>query len=165
MEGPDWFETRAPAHPDWVRTRAMTSFRSGKDVRAVVVDDLAGLVWAAKAFARTVARRLARRDDRVVDVMAKDRRTGKVFVDWSQNDAGKSTITPYSLRGLWYPTVSTPVTWDEVGAAAAAHDLGRLVFLAEDVPPRLDRIGDPFAPVLTGAQSLPDLPDRPDRPA
>jgi bifunctional non-homologous end joining protein LigD len=57
------------------------------------------------------------------------RRTGKVFVDWSQNDAGKSTIAPYSLRGLWYPTVSTPVTWDEVAAAVAAQDLGHLVFL------------------------------------
>jgi bifunctional non-homologous end joining protein LigD len=236
VDGPDWFETRAPAHPDWVRTQAMTSFRSGKDVHAVVVDDFAGLAWAAnaaaielhpylaraedlhrptvvvfdldpgppadmldavrvaltlrselddlglesypktsggkglhvyvplatahdfgatKAFARTVARRLAERDDRVVDVMTVARRTGKVFVDWSQNDAGKSTIAPYSLRGLWYPTASTPVTWDEVAAAVAAQDLGHLVFLAGDIPSRLDRIGDPFAPVVTRVQSLP----------
>jgi bifunctional non-homologous end joining protein LigD len=60
VEGPDWFETRAPEHPDWVRTQAMTSFRSGKDVHAVVVDDLAGLVWAANAAAIELQPYLAR---------------------------------------------------------------------------------------------------------
>jgi bifunctional non-homologous end joining protein LigD len=109
-----------------------------------------------KAFARAAARHLTdRHPDGVVDVMARARRRGKVFVDWSQNDAGKSTIAPYSLRGLWYPTASVPVTWDEVEAVAATGRADALVFLPGDVAARLDRMGDLFAPVLTLTRSLP----------
>jgi bifunctional non-homologous end joining protein LigD len=237
VDGEHWFETRAPAHPSWVHTQHMYTFRSGKDVHAPVIDSLPALVWAAntaaielhpylatiddlrhptvvvfdldpgppatvvdaarvaltlrhllealglaalpktsggaglhvyvplnaphtyddtKSFARSVARHLTHRaPDRVVDVMARARRPGKVFVDWSQNDAGKSTIAPYSLRGLWYPTVSMPVTWDEIDSAASTGRTDPLVFLADDVMPRLDRMGDLFEPALTLTQSLP----------
>ncbi|MCU1680523.1 MAG: ATP-dependent ligase clustered with Ku protein LigD, partial [Amycolatopsis sp.] len=52
--------------------------------------------------------------DLVVSKMAKALREGKVFVDWSQNNPSKNTVAPYSLRGREHPTVSTPVTWNEV---------------------------------------------------
>jgi bifunctional non-homologous end joining protein LigD len=77
-----------------------------------------------------------------------------VFIDWSQNDQGKSTIVPYSLRGFPLPTVSTPVRWEEVENAAASGDTRHLTFLAVDAL-RRSRSGDHFAPVLTTRQRLP----------
>jgi len=77
-----------------------------------------------------------------------------VFVDWGQNDAGKSTVAPYSLRGFEVPTVSTPLTWDEVEQAAGSGDTGGLTFLPTDVVRRLED-GDLFEPVLTVEQALP----------
>lgn len=104
----------------------------------------------ARPFARAVARVLTADDPgRVTDVMARRARTGKVFVDWSQNDAGKSTVAPYSLRGRERPVVSTPVTWDEVSAAEP------LAFGPHEVLQRLDAVGDLFAPVATLRQELP----------
>lgn len=90
---------------------------------------------------------------RVTTVMAKVERPGKVFVDWSQNAHHKTTIAPYSLRARHDPTVSTPVTWDEVGQCAA--DGIELRFEAADVLARVDVHGDLFAPVLTLEQRLP----------
>lgn len=69
-------------------------------------------------------------------VMAKAQRTGRVFIDWSQNNPAKTTIAPYSLRGRDHPTVSTPVTWDEV---RACRHVNHLTFTADDV---LDRVGE-----------------------
>jgi bifunctional non-homologous end joining protein LigD len=77
-----------------------------------------------------------------------------VFVDWSQNDAGKSTVAPCSLRGYGVPTVSTPLTWDEVSRAAEG-DVRHLPITPADALTRLDRLGDQFAPVLTLEQRLP----------
>jgi bifunctional non-homologous end joining protein LigD len=85
----------------------------------------------------------------VVATMAKQRRGGKVFVDWAQNHLTKTTVAAYSLRAMPTPTVSTPVTWDEVEDARTAADL---TFTAAEV---LDREGDPFAPVATLQQELP----------
>src|SRR5205814_9311334 len=100
-----------------------------------------------KRFARAAARELQMRDpDRITDVMSKRHRTGKVFIDWSQNDAGKSTIAPYSLRGLAYPTVSMPVTRDEIEYAVQAGDVRSLVFLSEDGRSSPERPGDLLAP-------------------
>ena len=65
-----------------------------------------------------------------------------MFVDWSQNNAAKTTVAPYSLRARPEPTVSTPVTWDEVESCRAAEDLG---FTAPDVLARLSKHGDLFA--------------------
>jgi bifunctional non-homologous end joining protein LigD len=236
VDGPHWYETRAPAHPAWVRTVTLHMHRTGKVFDVVVVDDLPSLVWAAqiaaielhpylgaapdldrpefvvfdldpgppagmvescrvaacirevlagvglrswpktsggfgihvyvplhtpvtyertKAFARSVARLLERdRPDEVTSLMPTVHRTGKVFVDWSQNDAGKSTVAPYSLRGWEVPMVSTPVTWDEVDAVAAGADPRTLVFLPDEARRRAAD-GDLFAPVLTTAQVLP----------
>jgi bifunctional non-homologous end joining protein LigD len=110
---------------------------------------------ATKTFARAVAELLREHDPGgITTVMARRARHGKVFVDWSQNDAGKSTVAPYSLRGYPIPTVSMPVTWDEV-ARAADGDAGCLPVTPVDAASRLDRFGDLFAPVLTVRQRLP----------
>ncbi|HEX7277909.1 MAG TPA: hypothetical protein VF244_11085, partial [Acidimicrobiales bacterium] len=90
--------------------------------------------------------------------MKKELRKGKVFVDWSQNDEHKTTISIYSLRARPQPTVSTPVTWDEVAAAADSGDADRLVFDAPAVLDRLAEHGDLFAPVLELEQHLPAPP-------
>ncbi len=90
---------------------------------------------------------------RVTTVMAKVERPGKVFVDWSQNAHHKTTIAPYSLRARHDPTVSTPVTWDEVERCAA--DGVELRFEAADVLERVAEHGDLFADVLTLEQHLP----------
>ncbi|MDP8936327.1 MAG: non-homologous end-joining DNA ligase [Actinomycetota bacterium] len=236
VDGVHWYETRAPAHPPWVRTVTFRMRRTGKVFDVCVVDDLPSLVWAAqmaaielhpflgtvcdlerpatmvfdldpgfpatlvdccrvalrirdvlaglgvrawaktsggvglhlvvplntattydrtKAFARAVAGLLERdAPGSVTATMTKADRPGKVFVDWSQNDAGKSTVAPYSLRGFEVPTVSTPVTWDEVEAVTASGDAGGLTFLPTDALRRLEG-GDLFAPVLSVAQILP----------
>jgi len=105
-------------------------------------------------FAKALAERLAEESPRTVtSVMAKQRRTGKVFVDWSQNNTAKTTIGSYSLRGRARPTVATPVTWDEVRACRKAADL---VFTLDDLPARLDAHGDLLEPLLfTERQRLP----------
>ncbi|MEU6700886.1 non-homologous end-joining DNA ligase [Pseudonocardia sp. NPDC046786] len=97
-------------------------------------------------FAREVAERLAAEHPRdTVAVMARARRRGKVFVDWSQNNTAKTTIASYSLRGRELPTVATPLTWDEV---EACRDPGELVFTLDDLPGRLDTHGDLMRPLI-----------------
>lgn len=110
-----------------------------------------------KTFARAVAQILeSRRDARVVSSMKKSLRGGKVLVDWSQNDQHKTTVAVYSLRARERPTVSTPVTWDEVAAGEAGRREA-LTFEAEDVLKRVDRDGDLFGPLHTLKQTLPEL--------
>ncbi|MHC3472394.1 non-homologous end-joining DNA ligase [Streptomyces sp. 7R007] len=77
--------------------------------------------------------------------MTRSLRPGKVFVDWSQNAARKTTATPYTLRARPAPTVSAPVTWEEVEACG---DADQLVFRAPDIAPRLQDYGDLLAPLL-----------------
>jgi bifunctional non-homologous end joining protein LigD len=83
--------------------------------------------------------------DLVVSRMTKALRPRKVLIDWSQNNAAKTTVAPYSLRAREQPTVSTPVGWDEVEACTQARDL---VFTADDVLTRVDADGDLFAATL-----------------
>ncbi len=107
-------------------------------------------------FARTLARRMEREaPERVVSTMRKDRRRGKVFIDWSQNARHKTTVCAYSLRARPRPTVSTPVRWDEIDQARSAGDAGLLTFEAGEVLERVDGQGDLFAPVLEVEQELP----------
>jgi bifunctional non-homologous end joining protein LigD len=108
------------------------------------------------------ARRLAQRLEQdhgglVVSRMTKSLRPGKVLVDWSQNNAAKTTVSAYSLRARNHPTVSTPVSWDEV--AETADGGARLTFTADDVLARIDDRGDLFAPLLTD-RNRPPLPGR-----
>lgn len=84
----------------------------------------------------------------VVSKMGKNLRTGKVFVDWSQNDRHKTTVSAYSLRAKEQPTVSTPVDWDEVETALKKKDAARLSFLSDEVLRRVAKHGDLFEPLL-----------------
>jgi bifunctional non-homologous end joining protein LigD len=111
-----------------------------------------------KPFAKAIAQLLEKQTpDQVVSKMKKVERGGKVFVDWSQNHRSKTTIAVYSLRARERPTASTPVTWDEVEAAADSGDSNSLVFEADAVLDRIETHGDLFAPVLELQQELPDL--------
>jgi bifunctional non-homologous end joining protein LigD len=87
--------------------------------------------------------------------MSKARRTGKVLIDWSQNDAKKTTVCVYSLRATEHPTASTPLEWDEVRAGRDSEDPTSLAFEAAQVLERVAERGDLFAPVLSLVQELP----------
>jgi bifunctional non-homologous end joining protein LigD len=111
-----------------------------------------------KPFAKAIAQLLEKQTpDEVVSKMKKVEREGKVFVDWSQNHQRKTTIAVYSMRARERPTVSTPVSWDEVEGVVANGDGGSLAFEALDVLERVERHGDLFAPVLELEQELPEL--------
>ncbi len=98
------------------------------------------------AYAKELAQRLEKsHPDLVLHRMTRSLRPGKVLVDWSQNSAAKTTVSVYSLRARERPTVSTPVSWDEVAACARPVDL---VFTSADVLCRVERDGDLFAPLL-----------------
>jgi bifunctional non-homologous end joining protein LigD len=112
----------------------------------------------AAGFSHTLAQLLEQaHPDRVVSLQRKDLRVGRVLVDWSQNSRHKTTICAYSLRARPRPTVSTPVTWEEVTACADSRSAASLVFDAGQVLDRVARLGDLFAPVLTLSQVLPSL--------
>jgi bifunctional non-homologous end joining protein LigD len=111
---------------------------------------------ATKPFAQGVAQVLERRmPDLVVSEMRKDKRAGKVFIDWSQNDEHKTTVCVYSLRARERPTVSTPLEWDEVEAVLRSRDPDDLAFTSDEVLARVADHGDCFAPVLELQQELP----------
>lgn len=112
-----------------------------------------------KPFAHALARLLENdHKDLVVSDMKKSLRVGKVLVDWSQNDEHKTTIAVYSLRARERPTVSTPVSWEEVEHAFKKKDASLLVFEGPQVLERVEKMGDSFEPVLTLKQKLPKLP-------
>jgi bifunctional non-homologous end joining protein LigD len=111
-----------------------------------------------KPFAKAIAQLLEKQTpDVVVSKMKKVERRGKVFVDWSQNHRSKTTIAVYSLRARERPTVSTPISWDELEQACDREDASMLVFEAGEVLKRIEKHGDLFAPVLELQQELPDL--------
>ncbi|MFI6561848.1 non-homologous end-joining DNA ligase [Streptomyces sp. NPDC050534] len=145
-----WLRERLAA--DGIESYAKTSGSKGLHLLAAVrptpseqVSDYAkGLaVEAERAMPKLVLHRMTR-----------SLRPGKVFVDWSQNAARKTTATPYTLRARSEPTVSAPVTWSEVEACGAP---AQLTFLAADIAPRVQDYGDLLAPLLDtdGAGSLP----------
>ena len=109
-----------------------------------------------KALSHHLAEELERaHPGRVISKMGKSLRTGKVFVDWSQNDRHKTTVCTYSLRAKERPTVSAPVTWDEVETALKKKDAARLNFISDVVLERVEKHGDLFEPVLKLKQKLP----------
>ena len=109
-------------------------------------------------FAKAVAQLLEKRHpDLVVSYQQRAARAGKVLIDWSQNTETKTTISVYSLRARPEPTVSTPVTWDELEDALSAGQADRLRFEWKDVVDRVERRGDLMAEVLTLEQELPPL--------
>ncbi|MFI0515353.1 non-homologous end-joining DNA ligase [Streptomyces sp. WSLK1-5] len=111
---------------------------------------LAAVRGASSERVSEYARQLAVEAERAMPGLALHRMTrslrpGKVFVDWSQNAARKTTATPYTLRARDRPLVSAPVTWTEVEECAAP---GQLAFLAGDIGPRVQDYGDLLAPLL-----------------
>ena len=107
----------------------------------------------ASSFAHAVAQLLEKQHPtRVLSVMTRSARAGRVFIDWSQNSRHKTTIAAYSLRAKDRPTVSAPVTWDEVADGAAGEPLG---FEAAEVLARVEERGDLFAPTASLEQELP----------
>jgi bifunctional non-homologous end joining protein LigD len=107
----------------------------------------------ASSFARAVAQALEKHHgDKVLSVMRKELRKNKVFIDWSQNSRHKTTICAYSLRARPQPTVSTPVTWDEVDVASQGAPLS---FTAPEVLERVQTMGDLWEPTATTVQEIP----------
>jgi bifunctional non-homologous end joining protein LigD len=96
------------------------------------------------ATAKEIAEELQAEHPKLVTAtMTKSKRSGKIFLDWSQNAGSKTTLSPYSLRGLERPTVATPVTWDEV-EAGAEDPLGLEQFRYDEVLDRVAQRGDLF---------------------
>ena len=111
-----------------------------------------------KPFAHELARLLERAvPELIVSDMKKALRVGKILVDWSQNDQYKTTVCVYSLRAKERPTVSTPVSWDEVEKCLKKKDASALVFDSNQVLERVEKLGDVYEPVLQLKQKLPKL--------
>ncbi len=129
--------------PDGLTAYPKTSGSKGMQLYVPVK----GAGWQhTHAYARDLAQRLTQeRSDLVVWQMKKEIRGGKVLIDWSQNNAAKTTVAVYSLRARPRPTVSTPIAWDEVESCTSPEDL---VFTSNDVLERVDSHGDLFADLL-----------------
>jgi bifunctional non-homologous end joining protein LigD len=145
---------------DVLERLGLTSFAKtsgGKGLHVYVPLNSSGVTFDdTKEFARAIAMIFKRENPKhVVSSMDKSLRRGKVFVDWSQNDRTKTTVCVYSLRAKDRPTVSTPVAWHEVAAAARKRDARSVLFQAEEVLQRVQKLGDLFAPVLKMRQRLP----------
>jgi bifunctional non-homologous end joining protein LigD len=125
---------------DGVEPFAKTSGSKGMQVSAPIQVDDPDL---PSRYAHSLAKRLeAEHPALVVSRMTKSLRGGKIFVDWSQNNPAKTTVAPYSLRARDEPTVSTPLTWDEVESG------GMLRFTSDEALARVDEYGDLFAGTL-----------------
>ncbi|MFJ5551512.1 non-homologous end-joining DNA ligase [Streptomyces sp. NPDC093225] len=147
-----WLRERLAA--DGLHAYAKTSGSKGLHLSVPLEPTPSGDVSAyAKALAQEAELDLP---GLVVHRMAKALRPGKVFVDHSQNAAAKTTAAPYTLRARPRPTVSAPVSWDEVADCRRPEEL---VFLTGDVIERLERDGDLFGPLINLNRARP-LPGR-----
>jgi bifunctional non-homologous end joining protein LigD len=134
-----------------VKTSGSKGLHLAVPVRGATAED-------TKAFARGLGEVLAQQDPNHVTVlMAKEQRRNRVFVDWSQNDRHKTTVGAYSLRAQPRPTVSTPVSWDEVIAVRDRQDPTALAFEAPDVLARVEQLGDLYGANVDVDQALPEL--------
>jgi bifunctional non-homologous end joining protein LigD len=139
---------------DHVGMQAFAKTSGSKGMQVYVPLNTPATYEQTSGFAHGLAQLLERRHpDLVLSEMTRAKRAGKVFVDWSQNSRHKTTVSVYSLRALPEPTVSTPLTWDEVEAATEPDDL---VFRAGDVLERVSEHGDLFAGVVELEQRLPE---------
>jgi bifunctional non-homologous end joining protein LigD len=147
---------------DSLRLRSYAKTSGSKGLQVYLPLNTPGVSYQdTKPFARAVAELLEReRPAQIVSNMKKALRTGKVLVDWSQNDPHKTTVCVYSLRAKERPTVSTPVTWEEVAECAKSGEVAPLTFDSEAALRRVESSGDLFAPVLQRKQKLPRLSAR-----
>jgi len=135
---------------DGLQAWPKTSGSKGMQLYVPLRETGAERTWA---YSRELAQRLERdHPDLVVSKMTKALRPGKILVDWSQNSAAKTTVAVYSLRARPHPTVSTPISWDEVQSCSDPADL---VFTSDDVLERVAEYGDLFAPLCGTRQQLP----------
>ena len=127
-----------------LRTYPLTSGSKGLHLYVPLADPVSS--QGASVLAKRIAQQLEKSmPKQVTATMTKSLRAGKVFVDWSQNSAAKTTIAPYSMRGRETPTVAAPRTWDEI----EDPDLQHLRF--EEVLMRVERDGDLLAGLDEGA--------------
>jgi bifunctional non-homologous end joining protein LigD len=113
---------------------------------------------ATKRFSKTVAELFEQNEPkRWIASQTRARREGKVLIDWSQNDRNKTTVCVYSMRARPQPTVSTPLAWEEVEAAAKKRSAKLLAFEAGEVIARASEQGDLFAEALSLKQRLPEF--------
>jgi bifunctional non-homologous end joining protein LigD len=121
-------------------TFPLTSGSKGLHLYVPLADPVSS--QGASVLAKRIAQQLEKSmPKQVTATMTKSLRAGKVFVDWSQNSAAKTTIAPYSMRGREHPTVAAPRTWDEI----EDPDLRHLRF--DEVLARVERDGDLLAPL------------------
>jgi bifunctional non-homologous end joining protein LigD len=141
---------RAALEVDGLDAYAKTSGNKGAQLYVPIENDK---IDAPSTYAKQLASELAKAlPDLIVATMDKQVRRGRVFIDWSQNNVNKTTIAAYSLRGGLEPTVSTPLTWDEVADAESASDLR---FTPADVLDRLEEYGDLLADLFEDPRPLP----------
>lgn len=143
---------------DAVHLRSLVKTSGSKGMQLYVPLNTPASFEDTKPFARAMGEVVERdHEDKVVTNMSKALRKDKVLIDWSQNDAHKTTVCAYSLRAKARPTVSTPLAWAEVEAVAKSRDADALRFEAADALARVETRGDLFSDVLTMAQALPVL--------
>jgi bifunctional non-homologous end joining protein LigD len=144
---------------DRLSLTAVPKTSGGKGLQLYVPVNRDGVTYDdTRGFSQQVAQLLERvHPELVVSTQTKTERVGKVLIDWYQNHLTKTTVCVYSPRARERPTVSTPVTWDEVADAASRQDADLLRFELGDVLERVRDRGDLFAPVATLEQQLPRL--------
>jgi bifunctional non-homologous end joining protein LigD len=127
----------------------------GRGLHVFVPVDAGHTYPETKSFARGVADRLAAaHPDLIASGTRRAERAGRVAIDWAQNSPMRTTVIPYSLRSADVPLVSTPLRWDEVEEVVRAGTAERLAVGPDEIPDRVARHGDPFAPVLRLPQRL-----------
>src|SRR5216110_1600626 len=139
-----------------MKLKAFAKTSGSKGLQVYVPLNTSATFDQTKDLSRALAQHLeGEHGNLVTSNMSKALRKGKVFVDWSQNDEHKTTICAYSLRAKGEPTVSTPVTWDEVTNCLKKKDPKLLVFPSHHVLKRVEKLGDLFDPVEGVKQNLP----------
>lgn len=107
----------------------------------------------ATGFAEQIARAVAKVLPKVATVeRMKDKRGGKLYVDYGQNGEGKTVVAPYTIRARDGAVVSTPIAWDELD-----ESLDPTRFTIKSVLERVRERGDLYARVLGGTQTLPKV--------
>lgn len=141
---------------DGMKLKAFAKTSGSKGLQVYIPLNTAVTYDQTKGLSRALAQRLEQEHpDRVTSNMSKAVRKRKVFVDWSQNDEHKTTICVYSLRAKEQPTVSTPVSWEEVEICLKKKKADLLKFRSDQTLARVEKQGDLFEPVETLKQKLP----------
>jgi len=139
-----------------MKLKALAKTSGSKGLQVYVPLNTPATFDQTKDLSRALAQHLeGEHGSLVTSNMSKALRNGKVFVDWSQNDEHKTTICVYSLRAKEEPTVSTPVTWDEVTNCLKKKKTDLLKFRSDKTLSRVEKMGDLFAPIEELKQKLP----------